>query len=194
MRGGVSIFDKIKKEDLIIAFYPCIYFCATSQMAFYLTYTNYRKLNEEEKIEKILQRSNKRKEFYDRLIKFVAVCLKKNLRMIFENPYSEQTYLKSNFLKAPDLVDMNRLKRGDYFKKPTAYWFWNCEPTYGESYQQDKTPKTIMNSRGAKKAGVCSTERSMISADYARNWICDFVLGKKQKQFIENNLFDFFVK
>lgn len=48
-----------------------------------------------------------------------------------------------------------------------------------------------MNTRGAKKSGVCSTERSMISADYARNWICDFVLGKKQKQFIENNLFDF---
>ena len=192
MWGGVSIFDKIKKDDLIIAFYPCIYFCATSQMAFYLTYTNYRKLNEEEKIEKILQRSNKRKEFYDRLIKFVAVCLKKNLRMIFENPYSEQTYLKSNFLKAPDLVDMNRLKRGDYFKKPTAYWFWNCEPTYGESYQQDKLPKTIMNSRGAKKAGVCSTERSMISEDYARNWICDFVLGKKQKQIEQNNYFDFF--
>ena len=32
-----------------------------------------------------------------------------------------------------------------------------------------------------KKAGICSEERSMISPDYARNFICDFILGKVQK-------------
>ena len=30
------------------------------------------------------------------------------------------------------------------------------------------------------KAGLCSEERSMISPDYARNFICDFILGKEQ--------------
>ena len=64
--------------------------------------------------------------------------------MVFENPWSEQTYLKANFLKVPDVVDMNRMERGDYYKKPTAYWFWNCEPTHGNSYQNDKEQKTIM--------------------------------------------------
>lgn len=29
--------------------------------------------------------------------------------------------------------------------------------------------------------GICSEERSMISPDYARNFICDFILGKEQK-------------
>jgi hypothetical protein len=33
----------------------------------------------------------------------------------------------------------------------------------------------------APKAGLCSEERSMISPDYARNFICDFILGKEQK-------------
>lgn len=28
--------------------------------------------------------------------------------------------------------------------------------------------------------GICSEERSMISPDYARNFICDFILEKKQ--------------
>lgn len=28
--------------------------------------------------------------------------------------------------------------------------------------------------------GVCDQERSMISPDYARNFICDFILGKEQ--------------
>ena len=30
------------------------------------------------------------------------------------------------------------------------------------------------------KMGICSEERSMISPDYARNFICDFILGKIQ--------------
>lgn len=189
-RGG-TIFDKISQEDLIIAFYPCIYFCAMSQMAFYLGCTNYRKLTDTEKIKKILERSNKRKEYFDRLIKFVSVCLSKNIRMIFENPWSEQTYLKANFLKAPDVVDMNRMERGDFYKKPTAYWFWNCEPTNGKTYQNDKEQKVIMKSKSAPTAGLCSEERSMISSDYARNWICDFVLGKVQHDKELQLTFDF---
>ena len=83
--------------------------------------------------------------------------------------------------KKPDVVDMNRMLRGDYFMKPTAYWFFNCQPTYGQSYQNDKEKKIIMKARGADKAGLCSEERSMISPDYARNFICDFILGKVQE-------------
>ena len=187
--GEPSIFDNITQDDLIIAFYPCIYFCATSQMAFYLTCVNYRCLTDEEKIKEILKRSDNRKEYYDRLIKFCAVCMKKGIRMIFENPYSEQTYLKANFIKAPDVVDMNRMRRGDYFKKPTAYWFFNCKPTYGESYQNDKKQIIIMKSRGSGQSGLCSEERSMISPDYARNFICDFILGKKQDCIAQKRLF-----
>ena len=175
------MFDSIMPDDLIIAFFPCIYFCATSQMAFYLGFTNYRCLNDEQKIKEILARADNREMFYKLLIKLCGICLKKGLRLIVENPYSEQTYLKANFIKAPDLVDNDRTLRGDYFVKPTAYWYFNCEATYGESYQKDKKRKTIMSSRGSGKAGLCSEERSMISPDYARNFICDFILGKEQK-------------
>lgn len=99
--------------------------------------------------------------------------------MVLENPWSEQTYLKANFIKVPDVVDMDRTNRGDFFKKPTAYWFWNCEPTNGNSYQKDKIQKTIMSARGAGQSGLCSEERSMISPDYARNFICDFIIGEE---------------
>ena len=51
--GKPSIFDDISEDDLIIAFYPCIYFCATSQMAFYLTCINYRCLSDDQKISEI---------------------------------------------------------------------------------------------------------------------------------------------
>lgn len=67
-----------------------------------------------------------------------------------ENPWSENTYLKANFIIPPALVDENRMLRGDYRVKPTAYWFVNCEPTHGRSIQFDKLKekKTHMTSRG----------------------------------------------
>ena len=38
----------------------------------------------------------------------------------------------------------------------------------------------IIDGKPGKKKGLCSEERSMISPDYARNFICDFILGKEQ--------------
>ena len=175
-----SIFDNISKDDLIIAFYPCIYFCEKSQYAFYLANHNYRCLTETEKIDKILERENNRHYFYSILLKFIKICFAKNIRMIFENPYTQPHYLTNNFVKNADLIDKNRTLRGDFYKKPTAYFYFNCEPTNGESYQNDKEQKIIIKSKGAGKAGLCSEERSMISPDYARNFICDFILGKTQ--------------
>lgn len=183
------MFDTITKDDLIVAFYPCIYFCEKSQCAFYINMYNYRGLSELERIKKILERTELRKEFYSRLIRFVYVIIKKGLRMIFENPWTQPHYLKGNFLKKPDVIDNNRMERGDFFIKPTAYWFWNCSPTHGFTYQNDKKQKIVSDSKSAPKAGLCSEERSMISSDYARNWICDFVLGKEQN--IGQMSFDF---
>ena len=159
-------------------------------MAMYMNYINYRSLSDLEKINKIIERTENRKEYFERLMKFVYVCIAYKIRMIFENPWSEQTYLKSNFLKVPDIVDMNRMERGDYYKKPTAYWFWNCEPTHGFTYQNDKEQKIIMKAKGGTKVGLCSEERSMISPDYARNFICDFILGKYQPEKSGPTLFD----
>lgn len=92
-----------------------------------------------------------------------------------------QTFLKSGFLLPPAVIDNNRTLRGDYFVKPTAYWFINCEPTNGKSFQKPKEIKRLMWEQPSRQAGVCSEERSMISPEYARNFICDFILGKQQQ-------------
>ena len=186
-----SIFDNITQDDLIIAFFPCIYFCEKSQYAFYFKNINYRCLTDVKKVEKIIERENNRHYFYTVLLKFVGVCIKKNIRMVFENPYTQPHFLINNFVKNADLIDKDRSLRGDFRKKPTQYWFFNCEPTYGRSYQP--TPKekilTHYDLKGAKRAGLCSEERSMISPDYARNFICDFILGKKQDCIAQQSLF-----
>ena len=179
--GRHSIFDNIRGEDLIMAFFPCIYFCQMSQYAQSLNCLNYRALTEAEAVDKIIARQQKRNEYLVLLTKLVGICLRRELRLVFENPITG-SFLNNYFLKPPTVKDNNRMNRGDYYVKPTGYWFWNCEPTYGESYIKDKEQKLIAQaeSRWAQEAGICSEERSMIHPDYARNFICDFILGKVQ--------------
>lgn len=175
-----SIYDNIISDDLVLAFFPCIYFSALSQIAFSFGCKNYRKLTVMEKSNKIIERSHNREKFFRLCVKMIAVSIDRGLRLIMENPWGEQTFLKANFVAPPTIIDNDRSIRGDYFKKPTAYWFFNCEPTYGKTIQKNKNVKRVLDCSHGIESGICSEERSMISPDYARNFICDFILGKKQ--------------
>ena len=178
--GETSIFDDITSTDLIMAFFPCIYFCAMSQVAMNFGYVNYKKLGIKERTDKILERSKNRERFFRIAVKMISVCIIRNIPIIMENPWSMQTFLKANFVAAPTIIDNDRSLRGDYYKKPTAYWFFNCEPTCGRNIQKNENVKRILDCGHGVEAGMCSEERSMISPDYARNFICDFILGKQQ--------------
>lgn len=178
--GAPSIFDDITSDDLILAFFPCIYFCEKSSVMMQIGSVNYRALSMEERFEKILKRADDRQRFYVLLIKLFKIVMTRGLRMVFENPYSPMHYLINNFLFNPTIIDKNRQRRGDYFIKPTSYWFVGCSPTNGCTMQSPKKKLIIEKCRGGVKAGICSEERSMISPDYARNFICDFIIGKEQ--------------
>ena len=179
--GGASVFDSITNDDLIFAFFPCIYFSTNNQFLFEGTWITWKQrgTTELERNEEIIKRNNRRALFYNVLLMFFSVCVKRNLRLIVENPYSTNHYLTHNFPYKPALIDLNRRLRGDSFQKPTQFWFLNANPTNGASYQQ---PKQILNVEklSGHTGNLCDEERSMISPDYARNFICDFILGKKQ--------------
>lgn len=150
--------------------------------------------------------SQERFFFYDIALKMTAVVQIKGLRMIVENPWHPTNFTNHFWFVRVSLIDKDRTRRGDYYRKPTAYWYINCEPTHGETFQP--TPKakrkTITSGSGASATkkrlknilskeeldkrfiehttvdGLCDEDRSMISPDYARNFICDFVIGKEQ--------------
>lgn len=188
-KGDTSVFDTLGKDDLIMAFFPCIYFEAQQMMYFQGSHKNLRKLTEKEKTDEVVKRAEKREHFYILLRKFVAVCDMGGYRMILENPATMPHYLlfPQNFF-SPAFVDRDRTRRGDWFKKPTAYWFFNCEPTKGRrSYCKPKEVRCVENSKGLGN-GLCSTERSLISPVYARNFICDFILGV-DNEYTERSLF-----
>ena len=189
-QGGPSVFDRITKDDLIVAFFPCIYF-ETIQMLYYsFDNLNNRHKPKHEQIKDAIERLQNRTEFHTLLYMLAYIAVKNGLRLIIENPATKPSYLidTQNFPK-PTIIDKNRMERGDWFVKPTAYWFFNCERTYGFSHQNDKKQKIINKCKSAPHAGLCSEERSLISPDYARNFICDFVIGKEQN--LEPTLFDF---
>lgn len=196
--GKPSLFDQIvggADGDLIMAFFPCIHFCELSCLNMrFDTYTK-KGTPTRNAFEYVMKKNEDRAYFFALLNKMFFVCIDRGLRMIFENPYNAGTYLRTSFPK-PQVYDENRMLRGDFFVKPTGYWFTNCEPTYGFTHQNDKKQKVIhanttayarnLKAQGtqflksAKQSGLCSEERSMISPDYARNFICDFILGKPQ--------------
>lgn len=176
-----SIFDSIAEDDLIMAFFPCIYFESMQANYYQMRCNNLYPKEKKEQYRIVIDRVKKRENFYILLYKLFCVCEIKGLRMILENPATQPHYLlhPANFIPYT-FVDSDRTKRGDYFRKPTAYWFMGCKPTNGCSFQKPKETRNIEKSRGGAKAGICSEERSMISPDYARNFICDFIIGKEQ--------------
>ena len=153
-----------------------------SNMYFSLDSLNNAHKQTDERIVDAIDRLQKRTYFHTLLYKLYYLAEHDKIKLVIENPATTPSYLigTQNFIK-PTIIDKNRMTRGDYFKKPTAYWFIGFEPTHGYSYQNDKEQHIVNDMRSAPKAGMCSEERSMISPDYARNFICDFILGKQQK-------------
>lgn len=179
--GRPSLFDTIGGGDLIMAFFPCIYFETIQQLYFALAKNDFRNKSMQFQIDYALDRLDKRTYFHKLLYKMLWVAYDKKLRLVIENPATAPNYLITgqNF-PTPTIIDNNRMRRGDVFRKPTAYWFVNCNPTNGMTFQYDKEQKIIDKCKSSPKAGLCSEERSMIHPDYARNFICDFILGKVQ--------------
>ena len=184
-----SVFDNIKQTDLIMAFFPCIYF-ESLQMSYYTSNCNNNRNIGKRKFDVILERIVKRERLYILLYKLVGICEIRGLRLIIENPATKPHYLlfPENFYAPPTFVDRNRTLRGDSFKKPTAYWFFGLKPTSGRSYCNPDTVRTIQKAKKGICSGICSEERSMISPIYAKNFICDFILGK-ENEFTQRTLF-----
>ena len=116
-------------------------------MYFNGTHHNLMKMDKKTKTETILERSRSRQSFYEKALKMFAVCDMNGLRLIVENPFSTQHFLVENFPYKASIIDRNRAMRGDYFNKPTQYWFVNCDPTTGFTEQRDKEVRRIEDAK-----------------------------------------------
>lgn len=169
--GQKSLFTDITPDDLILAFFPCTYFSAQSNLSMSFSSENMKRLSKKGKYEAVEERANKRLFYYLTLLHLFEVIETKGLRMILENPW-HCSYLAGNFIYAPTIIDYDRTNRGDMLKKPTAFWFVNCSPGVLETYDKNYDRKKYSDYDGIA--------RSIISPKYAKNFVYDFILEKKQ--------------
>lgn len=170
-----SIFDNIKETDMILAFFPCIRFENQIEMHFRGTCASLKKWTDEQKLEYDLKLHKELSNLYELVTKLAIVCLRRKIALIIENPYSTTHYLTKYWAIPAKVVDKDRTVRGDYFQKPTQYWFINCEPKYNIILEPQILQERKIIERTSNK-----TERSLISNDYANIFIREFILDEER--------------
>lgn len=77
----------------------------------------------------------------------------------------------------PKVIHQDRSKLGDYFRKPTQYWFVNMEPRKNFLFENlercDSEVRKINDTRS-------QVDRSMISPVYARRFIREYLLPEEE--------------
>lgn len=179
--GEPSIFDDIEKDDLIFAFFPCVRFSNQTYMWFQGTNASEKRWSDEQKLEYNLNLHNELNDMYSLVTKLAIICLRRSIHLIIENPYSKEHYLTRYWCIKPKVIDTDRRDRGDYYKKPTQFWFINCEPQNNLIFEAIN-----MNANGwridkvtKKQTGIDQVvARSMIHPDYANRFIREFIIDK----------------
>lgn len=168
--GKPSIFDKFSEETLLFAFFPCTYFSDQSS----LKSRGDTKQDKEKSLQvKLIQSENQmtqRALFYSYLCKLCRIALEKNAQLIIENPHSRGGFLRQ-FFPIRNIVQINnRALYGDNFKKPTNFFFVNCEPSFNLlcAFEPEGKQTRIEDLSGF--------QRSIIKPAFAENFIKNFIL------------------
>ena len=175
--GKPSLFDKIKKDDLILAFFPCTRFETKIIMRMKGDSFGQDKWSIDRRLEYSMKLHDEMNDMYQLISKMVIVCVRKNLRLVIENPKSTPHHLTDYWCVKPTIIDKDRTKNGDYYKKPTQYWFINCEPKYNlvfESLEYVET-KRIDYVKGSDR----KTERSLMHPQYANRFIRQYLIDER---------------
>ena len=170
-KNDFNIFNDINKDDLIIAFFPCTYFSDQSQLLSRGDNFGQKEWSVEKRLEYSMQQMQKRQSYYSNLCSLCLIAIEKGLKLIIENPYGKVNFLKQFFPIKPGLIIKDRRTMGDFYKKPTQFFFINCEPEFklhGGCFSTMNSKKTIEKERGF--------ERSIISPTFAENFIKTYII------------------
>ena len=154
-----------------MAFFPCVRFEEQIKLGFRGDSYQFKNYTDEQKLEYDLKLHSELAKLYALVTELAIVCLRKSLKLIIENPWSERHYLRQFWALKPKIIDKNRRLKGDYYTKPTQYWFIGCEP------KENFVVEPIEITQYKKIVHVRNTvERSLISKNYARRFIKEFIL------------------
>lgn len=166
-----SVFNDINKDDLVLAFFPCTYFSDQSQLLSRGDNFGQKEWSIEKKLEYSMQQMQKRQRYYINLCSLCLIAIEKGFKLIIENPYGKVNFLKQFFPIKPDLIIKDRRTMGDFYKKPTQFFFVNCKPEFklhGECFSTMESKRAIERTHGF--------ERSVISPAFAENFIKTYII------------------
>lgn len=164
------VFDHISQDDLVIAFFPCTYFSDQSQLLSRGDSYGQKEWSEKKKLEYSIEQMFSRNKYYILICRLCLIAIKRGFKLIIENPYGKVNFLKHFFPLKPEVVLLDRRKMGDFYKKPTQFFFINCVPEFklwGEHYKTMGKQKRIEEHKGFA--------RSVISPAFAKNFIKTYI-------------------
>jgi len=170
-----------------MAFFPCVRFENQIMLSFRGQSHGMEQWTYRQKMVHDMELLNELKRNYDLVNKLFIVCIDKGIRLIMENPYSEEHFLRRYWCYLPKVIDRDRRNNGDWMKKPTQYWFLNCEPlnqlvfepisvTHGTSDMVRTMSREDADKMGASTVKVA---RSMIHPQYASRFIRQYILPEE---------------
>lgn len=177
IRHKPTIFDSIRKEDITIAFFPCTMFQENNALWFSGKTYQMKNYTLPQKMDVCIERHQKLHLFYTRLCQMTRIYAERGLKLIIENPATPPHYLSSYWI-ASTFTDKDRRVNGDYYKKPTQFWFINCEPKNNMLFEPiEYVDAKRINHVTSKKSGLRrEVERSMIHPQYANRFIRQYIL------------------
>lgn len=180
-QGEPSIFDDMTPDDLIMCFFPCTRFEQQILLWFRGESKQQSKATDIDKLEMDIKLHSELHDNYNLISMLSIIVLKKGLRMVFENPFSSQHYLSKYWCLKPSIIDENRRDNGDYFKKPTQYWFIGFKPKYNIIFEvlDYVEPIKVNDLWGTNKEDVAL--RSKIHPQYANRFIRQYILDEVNK-------------
>ena len=177
--GGVSIFDQITPDDIILAFFPCTYFECQSQLWFAGNNYAQTKWSIRQKCENDILRHNELNRYYELLNMLIIISVDKGLRIMVENPYNQPHYLTMYWCVKPAIIDRDRTENGDYFKKPTQYFFIGMTPKNNLVFEPLDYVQVKKIGKMKKNDGLSVTkQRSEIHPQYANRFIRQYLIDQ----------------
>lgn len=174
-RGGrTTMFDFVKRDDYVLAFFPCIRFEKLAIWHFTGQAQQQKNWSLEKKLEYTMKLHDELNLYYKMVSKLVLIALRKGFKLIIENPYHKEHYLTRYWPLLPKFIEKDRHRYGDYYTKPTQFFFINCEPRFNILLE----PERIYEKRHIENQR--QVDRSMISPEYANRFLREMVLPMEE--------------
>ena len=162
---------------MVLAFFPCTRFETQITLWFRGCALQQKNMSDIQNLESDIQLHKELHLNYTRLCQMCIIALRKKIKLVFENPYTQPHYLTQYWCLKPSIIDKNRRDNGDYQEKPTQYWFLNFEPKQNLVFEPlDYVEYRTHNGAKARDGKSREVMRSMIHPQYANRFIRQYLI------------------